>query len=221
MKKFQFVFLFAFVTKLAFAAAEPKELPPLDPTYMGEHGLVLMNNSSAIYAANLTKYQHPDNVQLLYKLEVKDLALVQMVKDADLVTVKPEPFNLQRLIRAEKFTVMADVYLGNYQRDGLLTYENVPIVFDLQVYVRSLDNIETSNNRQKYDAVELRNNQRILVHQIQTAPSYAQLILLTDNVTCVTNFNTSSPVPSQGELYNKLTFCGSMKPLYFDIEDFK
>lgn len=198
-----------------------KELPPLDPKYMGHHNLVLFNKGSAIYASHLVSYDEPNNVQILYKLKVQDMALIQLVRDADLVIIKPEAFNLERMIRGEELLLTADVYLGHFERGGLLTYKSLPITFHKKLYHRVMENLEQSSNRQKYDVVQLPRNERIIVHQIQFPPSYAQVIYLSDDVGCMTNFTSSNAVPTPEETYYKLTYCGAMKPLYYETEDFK
>jgi hypothetical protein len=220
MKKIIACILLILIPQISFAE-EPKELPPLDPKFVGTHGMVLLNHNSTILASHLPMYKSPHNIQLVYKLEVKDIALVQLIRDADLVTIKPDPFNIQRLLRGEEFSVKADVYMGHFERDGLLTYENVDITFETLIYSRILDEIKPSNTRQEYAVVELRSKTRLLIHNIQTAPSYDHLLLLTDDTSCIVNFNTSKAVPTENEIYYKLTYCGSIKPLYFETEDFK
>ena len=203
------------------SAEEPAPPPPLDPKYMGIHGMVLVANMSSMYASHLPMYHEPHNVQLIYTIENKNLSLMRLVLDADLVTIKPKPFNLQHLMRGEKFTVVADVYLGHFERGGMPTFKDLPLNFEKQLYLRSLDDPEKSHIRHKYDTVDLPNNKRLLVHRIQTAPSYDQLILLFDNVSCMTEFATATAVPSESEIYHKLAFCGSMKPLYYETYDFR
>ena len=194
---------------------------PLDPAYMGLHGMVLMNNGSSLYASHLPTYTKPHDVQIIYSIDADTAAMIHLIRDADMVTIKPEPFNLQRLIRGESFSVKADVYMGHFERGGLLTYENVDIEFEEQLYVRLLDKPDHSHVRQIYDSVILKKNQRILIHQIQKAPSYEHLMLLYENINCLTEFGTSSAVPSQNELNSKLSFCGSLKPLYYETQNFQ
>ena len=203
----------------AFAAKE--EAPPLDPAYEGEHGMVLVGNGANLYVSHLASYRAPSNVQLIYSVDSKSLPLINLVRDAEVVTLKPKSFNLQRLIRGEALDIVADVYMGHYQRGGLLTFKDMSISLETQLYLRVLDQMEKSHIRHKYDSIELANNQRLLVHQIQTAPSYDQLLMLFDNVSCVTEFATQSAVPSPNEIYRKLAFCGSIKPLYYDSENFQ
>lgn len=213
-------FLILSLSNITLAEEETPPPPPLDPKYMGIHGMKLFNKGSSVYASHMLTLKAPKNVQIIYKIDINELSLLQLVKDADLVTVKPEAFNLERLMRGEKVEVNADVYMGNYKKDGMLTYKNMKIIFDKQLFIKVIDKPEESNKRQKYDVVQLRNNERILIHQIQQPPSYEHLIYLSDNVNCVTNFTASSAVPKENEIHYKLTYCGAMKPLYYNAEDF-
>ncbi|GAC15766.1 hypothetical protein [Aliiglaciecola lipolytica] len=210
------------VSSIVFAekvhATEPTE--PLDPAYQGIHGMVVFNHASALYVSNLPSYRKPHNVQLIYKLEAKDPALVFLTRDADLVTIKPEPFNIQRLMRGESVTVKADVYIGHFDRGGSLTYEQVELTFSEQKYLRMLEDLGEPNNLQKYDEVELSHSVRALVHQIQGAPSYDHIILLFQNIGCITDVNAKSTVPAENVLIQRLSFCGSMKPVYYETEAF-
>ncbi len=217
-----FAYLLIILVSLnSVAESVPEELPPLDPAYMGVHGMVLMNKSSTIFAYHLPLYHKPHDVQLLYKLAVKNVALVQLVRDNDMVTIKPKPFNLQRLMRGEKVALAADVYLGHFERDGMLVYENMTLNFAEKLYMRKLDDIKPSNNEQQYDVVSYHKNNKIYIHRLQQSPSYDHLIHIDVNASCLTKFNTSSPVPKRSELQYKFLNCGTMKPLYYETQDFE
>ena len=203
------------------ARAEEEQLPPLDPEYEGIHGMVLVSHSSKIYASHLPLYHKPHDVQLLYKIDTKDVALVQLVRDARLVTIKPEPFNLQRLMRGEKMTITADVFVGHFEREGIVTYEKMSLVFDELLYVRKLEDLESSNRLHKYDVVSINKSDKIYVHQIQQAPSYDQLLFIDQTAGCLQTINTSSGVPSQDETLRRFLNCGTLKPLYYETQDFK
>ena len=209
------------LNQVSFAEDEAKKLPPLDPAYMGVHGMVLVNQGSSIYASHLPLYKKPHNVQLLYKLDNKDLAILQTVRDSQLITIKPKPFNLQRLMRGEKMVIQADLYAGHFERGGMLVYENIPLSFDKQLYVRTFDDIKPSSTKQEYDVVSLRQNYKIYIHRIQQAPSFDHILGVDLEAGCLGRFSTSSPVPKETELQYKFLNCGTMKPLYFETDDFQ
>lgn len=206
----------------AIAQDEPASKPePLDPGYMGVHGMVVVNSASKLYASHLPTYYKPHDAQIIYKLDSRNPELTYLVRDADLVTIKPKPFNLQRLIRGEEVETTVDVYMGHFERGGMLTYQNMDVTLSEQVYLRMLTDLDKSSTKRIYDSVQLGKGSRLLIHQIQTAPSFDHIVLFYQNVNCITEFNTSSAVPEQGELINKLSFCGSMKPLYYETQDFR
>ena len=212
--------MFIFLSQISFAEDEVKELPPLDPAYMGIHGMVLFAQGSSIYASNMPLYDKPHDVQLLYKLDNNDLAVLQSVRDGDFITIKPKPFNLQRLMRKERVEINVDLYAGHFERDGMLVYEDIPMVFEKQVYMRTFDDIPPASRRQEYDVVSLQKNIKLYIHKISQAPSFNHIISIDQQAGCLAKFNTSVKVPKETELQYKFVNCGTMKPLYFETEDF-
>lgn len=208
---------------LTAVAEEAAELPPLDPAYVGIHGMALMNKNSTVFASHMPLYKKPHDVQLIYKLKMAgNLALSQLVKHNDLVTIKPEKFNLQRLMRGEEIVLKADVYLGHFERDGELIYPDMDIVFDELLFVRELKELEPSSNSQSYELVSYNSkSDRLLVHKIQQAPSYDHILHVDLTSGCPQTIRTSSATPRLNELLSRFLHCGTLKPLYYEIEDFK
>ncbi|WP_286233100.1 hypothetical protein [Thalassotalea sediminis] len=216
---FVFLIFLSFISRLN--ASEEKALPPLDPAYVDTHGMVLVSQGSRVFASNLALYEKPHDVQLLYKLETKAVPFLNLIRDADLVTIKTKPFNLQRLIRGEKMTVLADVYLGHFERDGMIVYQDYPIVFDKKLYARKLTDLKAPTKWQEYDVVTLNKAERIYIHKIQQAPSFAHLMFVDLTGACLHKFKTSELVPSENELTYKFINCGTMKPLYYEHNTFQ
>lgn len=204
-----------------FTESSPEELPPLDPAYEGVHGMVLLKNDSKIFAYHMPLFRKPHDVQLLYKLSVSDVALLHLIRDNAMVTIKPKPFNLGHLMRGDKIAVEADVYIGHFERDGILVYENKTLNFSKQLYMRKLDKVEPSSNKQVYDTVAYDKNYKIFIHRLQQPPTYDHLIHIDVNASCLTTFNTSSAVPERNQLQYKFLNCGTMKPFYYETEDFE
>jgi len=202
----------------AIAEDEENLPPPLDPSFQGVHGMVLAVAGQNLFAINEVTYERPSNAQVVYSLSAKNPTLFFLVRDADLVTVKTKSFNLERLIRGEEeVTVKGDVYLGHFNKGGMLTYEGVDIVFQKKLFSRDLakETLFPSSNSRVYESVPVGRKNRILIHKIQQAPSYQHLVLFYEQVGCVTSFTSTSAIPSQGEVLNRLSLCGSMKPLYY------
>lgn len=215
--------IFLIVVGFSVFAEEEAPPPPLDPDYMGRHTMLLAAGGSGLFAANMPLYSKPSNMQLVYKVANKDQSLFLLVKDADLVTIKTQPFNIQRLMRGQEVTIKADIYMGHIDKGGFLTFPDIELVFNKKMYLRELnkDNLDSSNTLQKYDSIKLSNGDRIMIHQIQTPPSYNHLLLLYQDVNCVTEINTSSAVPGESEVLGRLSVCGSMKPLFYSTDNLK
>lgn len=202
-------------------AEEPEAPPPLDPKYEGKHAFALMASESDLFASYMPELADPKNHQVLYIVDAKGPNLFFLVRDADLVTVTTDRFNLERLFRKESFEVKFDVYMGDYRDGGEPVYSDIAVNFVEQLYYRPLVDIEPSGLRQTYDIIELPNRDRVLVHRIKHAPSFDQIVLVEEAKSCVTQFFTSHAVPSENELLMKLLFCGSLRPMYYNTRDFQ
>lgn len=221
MKTSLFTLILIIFSSASFAFEEAEKLPPLDPSFMGEHQMVLFNKASTIYASVMTTYDRPSNVQLIYKIDNKSLSLLQTVRDGQLTTIKTKPFNLQRLMRGEKVIVTADLYVGHFARDGMIAYEGIPLTFAKKIYLRELDDIKESSNQLEYDVVDLKKNYKFYIHKLQKQPSFAQLLHIDVEAGCLTRVRASSPVPKENEILYKFLNCGTITPLYFETDDYK
>lgn len=208
----------------AFVVAEEEKKPkpkPLDPVYYGVHPMALVNKGSNIYAVNMSGYRPPHDLQIIYQIKNPDVAFLNLVKDAELVTIKPQKFNIQRLLRGEEITLTADVYMGHFDRGGSLFYANRTIEFTDKLYGREFKGLEDSTQWQEYDYVDVKSNERIYIHKIQNAPSFSHLIYVDMTGACLQKFRTSKRVPQESELTYKFVNCGTLKPLYYESEDFQ
>ena len=215
-----FILLLACMSTFTTAEEETvkEELPPMNPAYSAEHAMALVNQGSRIFAINLPTYKLPHDVQVVYQIENPDVAFLSLIRDAELITIKPKPFNIQRLMRGEEITITADVYEGHYQRDGSLIYSDRAIVMSKQLYARELTDLVESSQWQEYDMITLKNSERIYIHKVTQAPSFNHLIFADLTNACLQKFRTSKRIPSVGELTYKFVNCGTLKPLYFDSE---
>ncbi|QTH72206.1 hypothetical protein [Pseudoalteromonas xiamenensis] len=218
--KYLFV-LFTLLIGQAFAAEKKPEPPPLNPVWEGEHKMVLVNQASKVFAVSMPTYEKPSDVQIVYKIENKDVAFLNMVRDFDLVTLKTKKFNIENLIRGNEVTVNADVYAGDLDNGGELLYENKSIEFTNKLYARELKDLELASQWQEYDLIEVKENEHIYIHKIQQKPSFNHLIFVDMRGACLQKFRTSSRVPSENELTVKFTHCGGLKPLFYDAERYQ
>lgn len=202
-------------------ANENEPPPPLDPEYMASYDMILVSKGTTLYAYPMPGYEKPHNQQLLYKVSTKTPALRFLVRDAEQVTIRTKPFNLERLIRGEELEVTASVYMGHFDRGGMKIHEEALLSFDELLYHRNFEEIKPSSIRQVYDPVKVGTDEYILVHRLQTTPTYDNLILFDHMVSCITEFTTSTPTPNIIQIYNRLNLCGPMKPLYYESENYQ
>jgi hypothetical protein len=221
MRLFIAIFLL-FVSHSVFSEEEQKkELPPLNPAYEAEHGMALINQGSRIYAANFAGYKAPSNFQVVYEIENPDVAFLSLVRDEELITLKPKPFNLERLLRGEEFEINADIYSGHYQRGGTLVYKDRTITMSGLLYSREMKDLKESSKWHEYDMINLKGTKRIYIHKIQKAPSFSHMIFVDLTSACMPRIRTSKVVPSKGELTYKFVNCGTLKPLFYDTESYQ
>lgn len=214
--------LLLLLTSLVAVAEDKNSVPPpLDPAYMGIHDIVLVSMGTTLFAYPMPDYEKPNAQQILYKISTKTPSIRFLVRDADLVTAQTQPFNLQRLIRGEKLDITMDIYMGHFDRGGVKLHENAVISFDEQLYLRTFEDIKPSSIRHVYDTVKVGTNEYILVHRLKEKPTHDNLILFDDMTSCVTEFSTSSVVPTIPQLFSRLTLCGPMKPLYYETVSFQ
>ena len=216
-----YVLLGLLFTSVVSAEEKKPEPEPLDPMYHGLHPMALVNKGSNIFAVNMSGYRSPHDLQIIYQIKNPDVAFLNLVKDAELVTIKPQAFNIQRLLRGEEVTLTADVYMGHFDRGGSLFYASRTIEFTDKLYSREFKALEDSTQWQEYDYIDIKSNERIYIHRIQKAPSFSHLIYVDMIGACLQKFRTSKRVPKESELTHKFVNCGTLKPLYYESEDFQ
>ncbi|CCQ12578.1 hypothetical protein PALB_35170 [Pseudoalteromonas luteoviolacea B = ATCC 29581] len=212
------VVLVGLVSSIVFAEEKKPEPPPLNPAWEGEQTMVLVNHGSSILAVSLATYEKPRDVQIVYKIDNKDVAFLAMVRDMDVLTIKTKRFNIERLIRGEEVTVLADVYDADPDQGGSMLFERKEMVFAEKLYARELKALEEASQWQDYDIIEMKENERIYIHKIQQKPSFTHLIAVEMRGACLQKFRTSTRVPPESELTFKFTNCGGLKPLYYNAE---
>lgn len=219
--KYSLTSLLLVIASFWLAAQEPEPLPPLDAKYMGEHEFVIVSKGTTLFVSHLPKYKSPKNVQIIYGLDTKNPELRLLTRDADLVTARTGKFNLQRLMRGEEVDTTMKVYMGHLQQGGMPIYEEVNVTFDEKLYVREMNELKPSSIRRIYDKVEINKSDVIMVHQIQSAPSYDHLVMVYDIKGCMNEFNTSSAIPDPNQIFMRFTHCGGLKPLYYNTQGFE
>jgi hypothetical protein len=193
---------------------------------IAEHGFAIVNDGGSIFLSYIPKYEKNRRVQLVYEMEVlpTHLAFSQLIRAESIVTFKPkEAFDLKPLVDGLPMRLIGDVYAGHYQHGGWAVYRDFEIHLETQKYVRKFDDkekpLEAASNLQTYDVVPLARDHRLWIHRVQQKPSYDHLLLTIDDVACPQQIMTTSSVPTEAEVYRRLSSCGSLKPLYYSAHD--
>lgn len=151
---------------------------------MGSHGMVLLYDQQlGLYASHLPLYTTPHDYQIIYKIRSKNA--IENLADfkQGLVTVLPSPFDLNRLINGESFSITADFYQGHFERGGKLTisanieFVEPVIIKKITPLLRSPDILLT----EKYFLTPVNENAALVIHHIQSAPSFDAIAFVYTN----------------------------------------
>ncbi len=178
---------------MSLAANSPASLPKTEHTahkhYIGVHGMALLfAQDGSAYGHHLPLYTPPHDYQLVYQLKInKSLSAdglkaqpnetskpVSALKKHGLLTIKPEPFDLHRLIKGDTFKVKATVYQGHFERGGEALFSS-EITFVKPIYREKIVLEQASQPR--FVQVELNERETLIVHQITSRPSFDALWL--------------------------------------------
>lgn len=161
---------------LSAATAQPSHPRP------GSHGMVLFNVGSQLYASHLPLYHRPHDYQLIYAISTEHQAPVQAYLEATatnageaVVTLLPEPFDLNTLIAKHAPQLQAQFFKGHFERGGTPWLAPAKVHFTTPVLVAPVD----PGNRSAgvWYARPLTATTTLYVHNIDHRPSFDALVL--------------------------------------------
>jgi hypothetical protein len=141
------------------------------------HGMVLFAADDILLASHLPLYQPPHNYQLIYQITLpptEHKAVLATLQKRQQMTLLPQQFDLTQLIDGQSITVNAALYHGHFERAGSVWFDNVPVNFARQLYIRPIQQA-VSANEARYDVLKI-NSSYFLIHQIAANPSYDQIL---------------------------------------------
>lgn len=202
-------------------------------TRVGFHGMVLVTDGQHLFASHLPLYQTPHDYQLVY--EVKSTHQKQLVEHLtqinnsisthgakNMITLLPARFDLNTLIEGQTFEIETEFYLGHFERGGKKWLKDKDFKFVRQIYKRPLANLPKtigSNVRKWHVLHTCPNNQQLLIHLIQAAPSFDAIV---SGSQCLDTYvmNPLESVPDTNTLHSEMKQCQSVDTLYFETKDF-
>ncbi|GAB3031020.1 hypothetical protein [Bowmanella dokdonensis] len=185
--------------------------------YHGVHGMVIFTGQQALYASHLPLYHPPHDYQILYRIRLvgTDPKQVQSkLATHSLLTLKPTPFDLNRLIRKESFSQTATLYDGHFERDGEPLGE-VTVHFEQALLVERLD---PSIGQQNQYMVVSQDEDHFLLHRIASRPSFDHIVYLAAPLKEPPQLTDGSAETVRQQLVRQLP---DSQQLYWETTDFK
>ena len=145
--------------------------------YIGNHGMVLFAADDILLASHLPLYQAPHNYQLIYQITLpptEHKAVLATLQKRQQMTLLPQRFDLRQLIAGQNINIKAAVYHGHFERGGSVWFDQVPVNFARQLYIRPIVQ-PGSATEARYDVLKI-NQSYFLIHQIAANPSYDQIL---------------------------------------------
>ncbi|WP_213994726.1 hypothetical protein [Arsukibacterium sp.] len=146
-------------------------------SHVGDHGMVLFAADDILLASHLPLYQAPHNYQLIYQITLphtEHQAVLATLQDKQQMTILPQQFDLRQLIEGQSITIKAAVYHGHFERGGSVWFDEVPVNFARQLYLRPIKQAAAVNEA-RYDVLKI-NQSYFLIHQIAAKPGFDQIL---------------------------------------------
>jgi len=202
---------------------------------MGSHGMVLFTDGTNLYANHLPLYRKPHDYQLIYQVNTnKNQSIIDYLqgyapKSSDhylthMVTILPEPFDLNRLVNQQSLVIAATVFKGHFERGGKSWLYDVQFEFEKMLVNKQITVAENFDKRKKQQwlvrDLALKTD-RLFIHVINEKPSFDALIIgknCPDTLEAATVL-TAPPIDNKSPSLLK-TPCKQQSILYYETQDF-
>ena len=192
-------------------------------SYVGFHGMSLILAGDKILASHMPLYAPPHNYQIVYEVTTNDThlkiikkALNESLKKQTQITILPTKFDLNLLINKLTPTLNTTVFNGHFERGGTALF-STKLTFKSPLYVKKL--AITKPTKAEFDLIKLSAGRGLVIHKIQSKPSYDSLILV-----ALTNGKYNGELkcdaPVTTALASKLKACFKSAPSYLETRDF-
>ncbi|UOB75558.1 MULTISPECIES: hypothetical protein [Pseudoalteromonas] len=192
-------------------------------SYVGFHGMALILAGDKVLASHMPLYAPPHNYQIVYEVTTNDThlkiikkALNESLKKQTQITILPTKFDLNLLINKLTPTLNTTVFNGHFERGGTALF-STKLTFKSPLYVKKL--AITKPTKAEFDLIKLSAGRGLVIHKIQSKPSYDSLILV-----ALTNGKYNGKLmcdaPVTTALASKLKACFKIVPSYLETRDF-
>ena len=192
-------------------------------SYVGFHGMALILAGDKVLASHMPLYAPPHNYQIVYEVTTNDThlkiikkALNESLKKQTQITILPTKFDLNLLINKLTPTLNTTVFNGHFERGGTALF-STKLTFKNPLYIKKLAVKKTT--KAEFDLIKLSAGRGLVIHKIQSKPSYDSLILV-----ALTNEKYNGKLmcdaPVTTALTSKLKACFKSAPSYLETRDF-
>lgn len=188
-------------------------------TAYGTHGMALFSIQGKWYASHMPLANSIHAHQIIMQVKIDGINPAAL-EGHSLISFAPKKFDLHALQSGEVKAAQGKLYVGHFERDGTVLPNNITLTFEDIL----LNEPITAVNNGSYWRVRIAPNYELLVHQISSARSYDQLLLVEVPVGQQGDIKLNVNLPAnQKDLQpwltkNKGTF---LKQLYLETQDFK
>lgn len=192
-------------------------------SYVGFHGMALILAGDKVLASHMPLHALPHDYQIVYEVTTNDTylkiikkALNESLKKQTQITILPTKFDLNLLINKLTPTLNTTVFNGHFERGGTALF-STKLTFKSPLYVKKL--AVTKPTKAEFDLIKLSAGRGLVIHKIQSKPSYDSLILV-----ALTNGKYNGKLmcdaPVTTALTSKLKACFKSAPSYLETRDF-
>lgn len=211
-------------------------------SYVGSHGMALMALPDGRFVAHhMPLYRAPHDYQMLYEVTFDQAKPVQQLlqqhmtlpdsdRNAKVVSLLPEVFDLRKMIAGEAFSIPAKIFAGHFERGGKVVQE-VTAHFKAPVYSRHISMVKKGADavvsktqpfaNVPFVEVPLAQGKVLAVHTINTQPSFDAVLLVNQSNNDWQNDCHLAEQASVTALEAALAKCQQGELLYFEWRDFQ
>lgn len=171
-------------------------------SYVGFHGMALILAGDKVLASHMPLYAPPHDYQIVYEVTTSDTylktiksVLEKAANEQGQITILPTKFNLKLLINKKTPSLNVTVFNGHFERGGKALF-TTKFTFRNPLYVEKITTDKAQKNA--FELIKLTEQQGLIIHKIQSKPSYDSLSLVPLNrgeyngeLKCNTAINTA------------------------------
>jgi len=222
------IFLFIVTTSSSIAREHAAE-----HNRMGSHGMVLFTDGINLYANHLPLYRKPHDYQLIYRVNTNQKQNIIDYLQADtrqstdnyltnMLTILPEPFDLNRLVNQQPLAIAATVFKGHFERGGKEWLKGIQFEF-VQMLVNKQITVAPSTDKTKAHQWLVKElaltTGKLFIHSINEKPSFDAIVIGKNCPITLNNLILSQPLEKKSPLLLK-TPCKQQSILYYETQDF-